>query len=92
MARIKEFAYLIKPGHHEFDVPWKLLEAGLALSRFLERANFELSPDEYPLELRDLLLSVYRPLKRAVAYYHGEDSPLSYCAPAPGKPFAKAAK
>lgn len=88
MTRIKDFPYLMQAGQYEHDVPWRLLEAGLALQRFLECTDFELNPEDYPPELKSLLDAVYRPLKRAVAYYHGEDSPLTYVARAPGKPFA----
>jgi hypothetical protein len=62
----------------------------MALQYMLEREFDDVKSEDYAPELKAILDACYRPIKRAVALYYGEDSPLSYCAPPPGKPFAKA--
>jgi hypothetical protein len=86
-GRFHEFPHLMQAGRSEFDMQWQVLQFGLTLERFLERTDF--SDEDYPPEFRDLLHAVHRPLKRLCAYYHGEESPLSYVSPPPGRAFPK---
>lgn len=92
-GRIAENPHLFGVFMPELQMAKKLYDAALELQHILNcTGTFDDHDSEsYPPELKALLDSVYRPLRRAVDFYYGDDNPLTYVAPPPGRPF-KAAK
>jgi hypothetical protein len=96
MARIKEYPHLFSSTvpSPEAEMVKAMVDAASKMEDVLYyRAEFDGSLSDNPAEVKNLLDAVYRPLRKAIEFYYGpDDNPLTYRAPAPGKPFAKPAK
>jgi len=75
----------------QYEIDQRELDAAVAARRLanqLQEILYNGESIDVPAETKNALVAVYRPLKKAVEYFFGEDHTLVYDA-APGTPFAK---